>query len=184
MKDKKKDTMRLTAFILLIIGFLMFILLYYTSGVIAPGSPPSSTPFSLVLLNFIIIFSGVLLLIWNINLRISRNTKILATVIILCFSIVGLYYIYNEYCVSPEYPSFEFLPDTTNKTITLIEFNHGDFANQLNWDDVVVTMGDATLPTGIINEGDVITNCSGIIKMSVFMPGHTGASFLYSYEFS
>ena len=122
--------------------------------------------------------------IWKINLKISRNTKLLATVIILCFSLAGLYYINIEYCVSPEYPSFEFLPDTTNKTITLIEFNHGDFANQLYWDDVVVTMGNATLPTGLINEGDVITNCSGIIKISVYMPGHTGASFLYSYNFT
>lgn len=173
----------LTAIILLIIGFIMFILLCYTSGMTAPGSPPSFTPFSLVLLNFIIIFSGVLLLIRKNNLKISKKMKLLATVIILCFSIVCLYYINNEYCVSPQYPSFEFLPDTTNKTITLIEFNHGDFANQLNWDDVVVTMGNATLPTGLIKQGDVITNCSGIIKMSVFMPGHTGASFLYSYGF-
>ena len=184
MKNERKDMMRLTASILLIIGFFMFILLYYASGMVAPGSSPSSIPFALVLLNFIIIFSGILILIWKINLKISRNTKLLATVIILCFSLAGLYYINNEYCVSPEYPSFKFQPDATNKTITLIEFNHGDFADRLDWEDVVVTMGNATLPTGLINEGDVITNCSGIIKMSVLMPGHTGHSFLYSYGFT
>jgi len=161
----------------------MFILWYYTAGMIAPGSSyPDVAPFYFILLSLIFIFSGLILLVWNAKLKL-RWLKILAIAIILCFFPISCYSIYNEYYVRYTLPSFEFQPDVSNKTITLIEFNPGGFANQLNWDDIVVTMGNATLPTGLISEGDVITNCSGIIKMYIRLPCFTGHTFLYSYGF-
>ena len=97
---------------------------------------------------------------------------------------MGGYSTYNEYYIRYTLPSFEFQPDATNNSLTLIEFNSGDFENQFNWDDIIVTQGNATLPTGHISQGDIITNCSGIIKIYVLIPGFTGHKFLYSYKFT
>jgi len=185
MKDLKKALMILTAIIFLIIGFVMFLLWYLSTGMIAPGSSyPSVAPFYVILLSFLFLFSGFLILLWKVGLKLTRPLKLLVTAIILCFFLIGGYSTYNEYYIRYTLPSFEFQPDATNNSLTLIEFNPGDFENYLTWDDIVVTQGNATLPSGHIRQGDVITNCSGIIKIYVLMPGFTGHTFLYSYKFT
>jgi hypothetical protein len=55
-------------------------------------------------------------------------------------------------------PIFNFDIDKYNKTITIISIEEG---TDLYWYNVKYLNGTATLPTGSIDEGDIITDCIG-----------------------
>ena len=44
--------------------------------------------------------------------------------------------------------------------------------SDLNWSDIQVTSGDCDLPSGTINAGDIITNCTGLL-IFVWIPANT-----------
>ena len=41
----------------------------------------------------------------------------------------------------------------------------GVYPNDLDWNEVVVSTGSATLPTGTIDTGDTITNCQYYVTL-------------------
>ena len=58
-----------------------------------------------------------------------------------------------------------FEKDVDAKTLTLIDMP--SWANDLNWNDIelIEDVGNAILPNGIIQEGDIISNCTGNISI-------------------
>lgn len=59
--------------------------------------------------------------------------------------------------------------DLTNKTLRVTSVEKLSY---YEWSEIEVMMGNATLPMGIIDTGDLITNCSGVVKL-VYNPSAT-----------
>jgi hypothetical protein len=51
-----------------------------------------------------------------------------------------------------------FLTDLTSKTLTVSDIHS---QRTCHWSEVVIASGNATLPVGSIDVGDIITNCEG-----------------------
>jgi len=49
-----------------------------------------------------------------------------------------------------------------NRTITIISI---DVGTDLFWSNAVIINGSATLPTGAIDVGDIITDCEGFVEL-------------------
>jgi len=57
-------------------------------------------------------------------------------------------------------PPFVFSMDENTRTLTVQKI----YDDSVKWEDNEICSGDATLPTGEIKEGDVITNCDGNVS--------------------
>lgn len=68
-------------------------------------------------------------------------------------------------CCGDEY-TINLTEDSTKKTLTVTHIGYSP--KSLNWSDIEVR-GNATLPTGTIDIGDIITNCSGEVVL-IFLP--------------
>lgn len=68
-----------------------------------------------------------------------------------------------------------FVMDKNTRTLTVQEL----YENDMKWEDNEITSGDASLPTGSIKVGDVVTNCSGNLSLR-----HIPSNKLFgAYEF-
>jgi hypothetical protein len=96
----------------------------------------------------------------------KKITKIIVGLLVIVVLVSVGILAYNYFGIDSEGGppfSWECKKDLTNKTLTLIRIvNTGNF---VNWSDVEITRGSATLPTGTIDEGDVITNCGGVVTL-------------------
>ena len=105
----------------------------------------------------------------------NKQTKTIIAVITISVLIVVfgvLWVAYNRYQeVSgnlesfPEKKGFEtylFETDTENNKIIFLNFSYNGDEKPI-WENMVVSKGNATLPSGIINRGDEITNCFGYV---------------------
>ena len=99
----------------------------------------------------------------------KRITKIivgLIVVVILVSVSVGIWLSFEAGIiidgVSPNRIVMDCEMDLTNKTLTVTKVYPLSY---FSWSDIEVVSGNATLPTGIIDVGDVITNCSGEVKL-------------------
>ena len=54
-------------------------------------------------------------------------------------------------------PPVIFSMDKNTRTLTVQKIYDTSF----RWEDSEICSGDATLPSGVIEEGDIVTNCSG-----------------------
>ncbi|GEM_PF-3007298 len=93
----------------------------------------------------------------------KKITKIIVGIVVIVVLVSTGILAYINFGISGDSPLFrmECKIDLTNKTLTLIHFT----GNSVNWSDVEMTKGSATLPTGTIDIGDVITNCSGVVTL-------------------
>ena len=98
-------------------------------------------------------------------------TKIIIIRVIISITIF-LVFVYAYWTTSnvipPSYPYLEFTQDKNFKTLTV---NETDLVGE-SWEGIVIHSGNATLPTGTIDIGDTITNCSGNL-MLIFDPANT-----------
>ena len=71
-------------------------------------------------------------------------------------------------------PEVEFTMDRNTSTLIVrnISLNFDQYPNDLNWKDVEIYSGNATLPSGTIDIGDIITNCTGMVRLDL-MPFNT-----------
>lgn len=97
-------------------------------------------------------------------------TKIILgiVIIIILVSVSWIIWIYNSGIIANG-----FVPtimdcdmDLTNKTLIVTKMEKPSY---FNWNDIEVITGNATLPTGFIELGDKITNCSGVVRL-VYKP--------------
>ena len=108
----------------------------------------------------------------------KKYQKILLFVSVSILIIIILIPIYHEY-YNPEthrdakmfYYNIYFKPDFENKTITVKLPDNIDFEDFNKWEYIKITSGNATFPEGTVNDGDLITNCSGIVKLEFSSPG-------------
>lgn len=104
----------------------------------------------------------------------KRQTKIILglIVIVVLVSIFAGILQYVRYGIEG-YPPAERVMyckmDLVNKTLTVTKVEKYSY---YNWSDIEVTMGNATLPTGFIDVGDIITNCSNEVEL-VYKPQGT-----------
>ena len=73
----------------------------------------------------------------------------------------GVYLYINQpigYRRDPAPHSISFIENQENKTLTVTDYSPTNAT--LEWNEVEITSGAATLPSGTIDVGDVITNCS------------------------
>jgi len=107
----------------------------------------------------------------------EKTTKIIIAVPIIIISILaaGVAYIIMSSTTygSPGVSYLEFDEDETNKTLAVVNITLVDL--NMNWNEVLMISGNATLPSGTISIGDVITNCSD--------SGGIGYAFKQSYNF-
>ena len=66
--------------------------------------------------------------------------------------------------------------DSTNNTLRVTSVEKLSY---YEWNEIEVILGNATLPTGTIDMGDLITNCSEVVKL-VYNPSST---FLGEWDF-
>ena len=59
---------------------------------------------------------------------------------------------------------FDLIKNENDRTLTVKDVYVG-----MNWEDIEISQGHANLPSGTVNVGDIITDCYGIIKLS--LPG-------------
>ena len=107
----------------------------------------------------------------------EKRIKIAIAVIIaiMLFILGGVLYIVLSGTIygDPISIDIEFYEDATNRTLTIMNITPADLS--MNWDTVLLISGNATLPTGDISIGDIITNCSD--------SGELGYTFRQSYNF-
>ena len=58
-------------------------------------------------------------------------------------------------------PSAVFTMDKSNKILTVQKI----YEDNLKWSEHEICSGNASLPTGLIKEGDIITNCNGNVAI-------------------
>ena len=174
--------------LLLTIGIVLMIFWYMSTGNIAPGSfYPDIAPFYILLIGVILITIGISIAIWNEVVKITKKAKIILLVILICFIPISGFVIYNTHYIfgtTPTLPTVLFKPDINNNTLTVLFVGGGHFDNMLYWENVFLLSGYATLPTGHIDEGDVITNCSGIIKLQIRLSGQLFDLCHHSLDFT
>jgi len=107
----------------------------------------------------------------------DKKTKIIIAVPIIIISIlaVGIAYVVMSSTIigDPGVLYLEFNEDEPNKTLTVVDITPVNLS--MNWNEVLMISGNATLLSGIISIGDVITNCSD--------SGEMGYAFKQSYNF-
>ena len=152
-----------TGFILIILGiFFVFLGLGYMGGI------GQEFVFGLIMIavGIILIFGFLMLLLLKSN-SVKRNTGIACFLICSILVSTSLYY-HGQYTLDnrydyysrPSYPTIYFSVDNETKTLTVTNIN---FDDHVNWSDIYILNGNATLPTGNVDLGDVITNCSSKI---------------------
>jgi hypothetical protein len=110
----------------------------------------------------------------------EKKTKILLTILIVTILVIAagtFAYVWlngiSTCCDDTDYPSIYCIQDSTNKTLRITGIENAP--NYFNWSDIEVTLGNATLPTGTIDVGDIITNCSGTVVL-VYEPYYVALS--------
>jgi len=103
----------------------------------------------------------------------SGKKKLISLVIVILIIVlfayttwILLYVNTARYQPNPHNPGLEcgtFIKNESNNTIILAKLDCP--SNDLKWSDVTVTTGFAILPSGIMKEGDVITNCGGRVTL-------------------
>ncbi len=169
---RKKLFGLLIALLFLIFGFLLMNYWYISKSTVTPGSfYPELAPFYVPLLSIILIFIGIGVLLWDKVTKGKKILKIILLIILLfCILISGFIIYQYEYTfirTSPTLPTVFFEPDTTNNTLTVSAVSDGHFGHMLYWENIILASGNATLPNGYIDEGDMLTNCSGTIKIQI-----------------
>ena len=105
----------------------------------------------------------------------KKKTKIIVTIIIILIVVIGFYlYIESTHVVVNGFQQTPFITcrkNETSRTLTVIEIDLGRsdyYVDELNWEDFSIAdeYGNATLPTGKVKVGDVITNCKAIINLT------------------
>jgi len=117
----------------------------------------------------------------------KKKTKILLVTLIGCISflIVGWIIVYTY--VSGSGPDFPTAPDITftmnesNMTLTVenIQIYTNDKTQEPIWENIAIR-GNATLPFGPIDVGDMVTNCSGTVTL-IWLPYY---SIINEWEFT
>ena len=157
MEKRIKNKIFLTIIIIIIFEIILF-WLYYDSQKILPMNSNCYYIGKITLSWFLILLISTPFLCYCIY-KYNKNKKIIITTIIL----VGIILILSIFVI-PKYddceyidctPSIHFLEKDNTIYITYTEPN-------LNWKDIRI-YGNGTPPTGLINEGDTITDCLGEI---------------------
>lgn len=112
----------------------------------------------------------------------KKEIKILviAVVFILTAAIITIFWYGEIYGFGPQSyqsinPQIEFEEDLIDKTLTVVNLDM-----DLDWENITISSGYATLPSGTINVGNVITNCSGHVAL---IYEHTN-TLLYTGDFT
>lgn len=100
----------------------------------------------------------------------QKNVKIIIIlgVIIAVIAFLSIYYHINTIPAGgnpPPHYSLFFSQSNETDTLTITDLSTYYPDKKYYWSDVEVISGNATLPTGVINEGDVITDCSGMVQL-------------------
>ncbi len=108
---------------------------------------------------------------------------VVAVIIIIPIMISAAVYVYVSGMMGPsgstyQTPTIMFTPDIEQHALTV---THVDSNNYYFWSNIEIDeeRGNATLPTGRITVGDVITDCEGTIELT-FTPTY---DVVYTYTF-
>ncbi len=168
IKEKNIRKIFYSFFVLIILLILSEILLYiYLSGAPWNDVQWAMAPLFVFCPIFIVITIINAILFWIFLIK-KRNEKIiLVIVIIFIAAIIGGLLISYQIMGSDNKPYRE-MPIINcikqNNTLIVVNYYSGDWSDSdLIWDNIEIyeERGNATLPTGTIDKGDVITNCSG-----------------------
>jgi len=162
MKDKLILSLGI---LIIIIGFFISFWWWFWSSMMQAGGPTYPEPLSLLLTGIILIIIGMGLLLWK---KISKKENIIimgAYILVAIVLIAGGIKAYDDYYSSASAPTLwiyiVFEQNQSVGTLMVTELAHPSGL----WKYVEIESGNATLPTGYIDFGDVITNCSGIVRL-------------------
>lgn len=90
------------------------------------------------------------------RLNIKSEIKIITVIIVFFFVIMLNGYMQANWFITPHKDPSPIVFRQENNTLIVTEVKQN-----LIWDDFVIIRGNATLPTGTVNQGDIITDCIG-----------------------
>ena len=161
---------------------LVFGIISICSFVYISSLPASYIPHSfvdIVVPAFFILYtiSGVVAIIIGAlaHKKMNKIGKVCILLGIIPLLITGAMYLYLNLSTPLDYdievhfsaPCIDFQMDKNagNLTVDQIRFDHDEYLIDLDWYHVGIRSGNATLPFGTIEVGDVITNCTGNVKL-------------------
>ena len=166
MEREKISILRIIAGISLVIfGFILVLLWYGGQGIHPGGSIKDTTPVYVLSIGVILVIVGIILLSCGKIIKIKKNTRIILTTSIIVTIVFFGWFAYDDisyranYNPDPYYVSILFEQENNTLTVTDVEvLSHGH--HTFNWEDIEIRSGNATLPSGAVGMGDVITNCT------------------------
>ena len=104
------------------------------------------------------LFGGVWMVTWFLAIWIYHIQFFLTGLFCLFLAILLLGYFDDK--KKTEIPAF-FSMDKNTRTLTVQKIHEAD----LSWDDHEICSGSAMIPSGLVKEGDAVTNCSGNVAI-------------------
>jgi len=98
----------------------------------------------------------IICIILIFKMKIKNELKFISVFVILFVVILFNGYMQANWFVTPHTDPSPIVFRQENNTLIVTEVK-----GTLTWDNFIVLEGNATLPSGTINLGDIITNCSG-----------------------
>ena len=89
------------------------------------------------------------------RMRIHQGIKIITVLVVLFVVILFNGYMQANWFITPRSTPSPIVFRQENNTLLVIEVKQN-----LTWENFVIIKGNATLPTGTVDLGDIITNCS------------------------
>jgi len=178
---KKLSIISTTGFI---IGFILTILgiFFVFLGLGSMGGIGGEFVYGLIMILIgSILIVGFLMMVLIRSSSVKKLTGIVSFLIVSILISCSLYYYghntlenyYDNHFDNTCYPDIYFIADTENKTLTVTNIN---FYDHVNWSNIYILHGNATLPTGNVDLGDIITNCSSRICL-VWEPTATALGY-------
>ena len=104
------------------------------------------------------LFGGAWIITWFLAIWVYHIQFFLTGLFCLFLAILLLSYFDDK--KKAEIPAF-FSMDKNTRTLTVQKIHEAD----LSWDDHEICSGSAIIPSGLVREGDAITNCSGNVSI-------------------
>ena len=172
MASRKNRILRvLIGFFCSLIGLSLFLLWLYSQMTILPGGNIHQTlPVYFGSIGIFLFFSGVFVIAWNKIANTTKQNKIWLGIFFVLLLVILSWFSYEDISYRDNYTPDPNIPDYILSTLGF-EKDNNTLTIRYNvpitfyWDDMFLESGNATFPEGSIDKGDIITNCSGTVRL-------------------